>query len=133
MEAGVERGIRNEAWRAGQVATEWQAMDDASPESASPPPAGRAESTVCEDEEHDPCAKSIRISKNVYRAGTIVVLLLAVVLRLWAIDFGLPHLRTRPDEMPVVDYTMAPARGEADIDWPVFFSTQNEKISPVLP
>ena len=44
----------------------------------------------------DPSTNSPRIPKRIYRAGTIAILLLAVVLRLWAIDFGLPHLRTRP-------------------------------------
>jgi len=43
--------------------------------------------------------------------------LLAAGLRFWAIDFGLPHPRTRPDEEVVVERTALPARGEFDLKW----------------
>lgn len=50
----------------------------------------------------------------------ILLLVLAAALRFDALDSGLPHLRTRPDEDPVIQRTAGPARGEFDIDWTIY-------------
>ncbi len=98
-------------------------MVDASPSSASSPPASsnasrESKRTDAEDRELRPL--ELAVPDRPYRTGWILILLLAALLRFWAIDFGLPHLRTRPDEVPVVDHTVFPARGEANVNWPVY-------------
>jgi hypothetical protein len=45
------------------------------------------------------------------------VVLLGAGLRFWALDYGLPHPRTRPDEEVVAERTALPARGEFDLKW----------------
>lgn len=48
------------------------------------------------------------------------MLLTAGVLRLSALDFGLPNLLTRPDEAPVLELVEGPARGDFDLGWSVY-------------
>jgi hypothetical protein len=48
------------------------------------------------------------------------VLLLAVVLRFWALGLGLPNTRTRPDETPILQHSALPARGEFDLQWSIY-------------
>jgi 4-amino-4-deoxy-L-arabinose transferase-like glycosyltransferase len=47
------------------------------------------------------------------------IVLLAAVLRFWALDTGLPHPRTRPDEEVVIELTTRVARGEA-LAWGIY-------------
>jgi len=47
----------------------------------------------------------------------LACLALAAWLRFWALDFGLPHPMTRPDEKPVLDLTALAARGTLEFDW----------------
>jgi hypothetical protein len=53
----------------------------------------------------------------VYRVSVVAILVLAALLRLWALDFGLPNTRTRPDETGVIEKTILPARGQFDLEW----------------
>jgi 4-amino-4-deoxy-L-arabinose transferase-like glycosyltransferase len=55
-----------------------------------------------------------------YRTALGALVLLAAVLRFWALDAGLPHLLTRPDEEVVLARTMLPARGELDLRWQTY-------------
>jgi hypothetical protein len=48
------------------------------------------------------------------------ITLLGAVLRFQALDSGLPHPRTRPDEEPILQHTALPARGEFNLDWGVY-------------
>jgi hypothetical protein len=48
------------------------------------------------------------------------ITLLGAVLRFSALDSGLPHPRTRPDEEPILEHTALPARGEFNLDWGVY-------------
>ncbi len=48
------------------------------------------------------------------------ITLLGAVLRLSALDSGLPHPRTRPDEEPILQRTALPAQGEFNLDWGVY-------------
>jgi hypothetical protein len=57
------------------------------------------------------------IGARVYRAGAVAILVLAALLRFWALDSGLPNIRTRPDETEVIQSTVGPARGDFDVDW----------------
>jgi hypothetical protein len=55
------------------------------------------------------------------RAATAAaILLLAAGLRVWGLDAGLPNLRTRPDEIEVLQQTSRPARGLYRLDWSVY-------------
>jgi 4-amino-4-deoxy-L-arabinose transferase-like glycosyltransferase len=56
-------------------------------------------------------------------AAVVAIVLLAGLLRFWALDSGLPHLMTRPDELDVVMRTLEPARGEFDLGWSVYPSS----------
>lgn len=47
------------------------------------------------------------------------IVLLAAVLRFWALDTGLPHPLTRPDEEVVIEMTARVARGEA-LAWGIY-------------
>jgi hypothetical protein len=51
------------------------------------------------------------------------ITLLGAVLRFQALDAGLPHPRTRPDEEPILERTARPARGEFNLDWGVYPSS----------
>ncbi len=59
---------------------------------------------------------AMRSQRRFWGAAAALVLL-AAGLRFWALDFGLPHLRTRPDEEVVIERTALPARGEFDLKW----------------
>ncbi|MDP6979484.1 MAG: glycosyltransferase family 39 protein [Myxococcota bacterium] len=63
---------------------------------------------------------ALALSDRSYRVFVFAILALAAALRLWAIDFGLPHPRSRPDELVVVDLSAIPLDGKADIGWPVY-------------
>ncbi len=68
-----------------------------------------------------PCRQDLyKVPDRMYRFAVAAILLAALLLRLWAIDFGLPHTRTRPDELPVVQHTAEPARGDFAVSWPVY-------------
>jgi hypothetical protein len=53
-------------------------------------------------------------------AAALAILLLAAGLRFWALDFGVPNPRTRPDEYPVIQHTRRPALGNYDVRWSVY-------------
>ncbi|MBW2274619.1 MAG: glycosyltransferase family 39 protein [Deltaproteobacteria bacterium] len=53
-------------------------------------------------------------------AAALAILLLAAGLRFWALDFGVPNHRTRPDEYPVIQHTRRPALGMYDVNWSVY-------------
>ncbi|MBM4267301.1 MAG: glycosyltransferase family 39 protein [Deltaproteobacteria bacterium] len=59
------------------------------------------------------------------RSLLLVAAFLAIVavgagLRFWALDFGLPHLMTRPDEEVILVETKAPASGNFDFGYGVY-------------
>jgi len=60
------------------------------------------------------------LGARVYRVGAVAILVLAALLRFWALDSGLPNIRTRPDETEVIQSTVGPARGDFDVDWLVY-------------
>jgi len=60
------------------------------------------------------------LGARVYRVGAVAILVLAALLRFWALDSGLPNIRTRPDETEVIQSTVGPARGDFDVDWIVY-------------
>jgi 4-amino-4-deoxy-L-arabinose transferase-like glycosyltransferase len=60
------------------------------------------------------------LGANAYRVGAAAILVLAALLRFWALDSGLPNIRTRPDETEVINSTLGPARGDFDVDWVVY-------------
>lgn len=55
-----------------------------------------------------------------FRTTALAIVLAAGVLRFWALDAGLPHLRTRPDEELVLNHTLGPAQGNPDLRWAVY-------------
>jgi hypothetical protein len=55
-----------------------------------------------------------------YRAVAAAIVLVAAVLRFWALDMGLPHPMTRPDEEMILAYTSRPAEGKAGVGWAVY-------------
>ncbi len=57
---------------------------------------------------------------RLYRVSAVAILVLAALLRFWALDSGLPNIRTRPDETEVIQSTLGPARGDFDVDWVVY-------------
>ena len=60
------------------------------------------------------------LGARVYRAAALAIFVLAALLRFWALDFGLPNMRTRPDETAVIQSTLGPARGDFDLDFVVY-------------
>jgi hypothetical protein len=52
--------------------------------------------------------------------AALPILLLACLLRFWALDLGLPHKLARPDEDDVLEMTALPAQGEFDLGWSVY-------------
>lgn len=87
-------------------------MDDATS------PSSNAQSSTAHAKGSEP--ELFSVGDGSYRAGIAAILLIAAILRLWGIDFGLPHLRSRPDEFGVVVYTAEPAQGNWRIDWPIY-------------
>lgn len=69
------------------------------------------------DDEFD---TALALADRTYRVAVFAILLLAAGLRVWAIDFGLPHPRTRPDEYVVADLSAVPLDGKADVGWPIY-------------
>jgi hypothetical protein len=67
-----------------------------------------------------PSREAFQIEPKSYRLAVLAILLIAAGLRLWAIDFGLPHPHTRPDEYEVVELTAIPLDGQLDIGWPIY-------------
>jgi hypothetical protein len=65
----------------------------------------------------EPAIAGPAIGARVYRVGVVAILVLAALLRLWALDSGLPNIRTRPDETEVIQSTLGPARGDFDVEW----------------
>lgn len=49
-----------------------------------------------------------------------VIVVLAAVLRFWALDMGLPHLMTRPDEEMILVETRSPATGRFDLQYGIY-------------
>ena len=56
----------------------------------------------------------------VFPLAIVLITALAAVLRFWALDLGLPHLQTRPDESPVIQLTAQVARGEPRLGWNIY-------------
>jgi hypothetical protein len=55
-----------------------------------------------------------------FTAAAFAIVLVAAALRFWALDTGLPHPLTRPDEEVVLAQTRAPASGQADVQWAIY-------------
>lgn len=53
-------------------------------------------------------------------ASALLIVSLGAGLRFWGLDFGLPHLGTRPDETPVIDLTAKVAQGRYDVGWGMY-------------
>jgi hypothetical protein len=66
------------------------------------------------------CGGLAPVRRSTYRAAALAILLLAAALRFWAIDSGLPHPLTRPDEEVVIAQTKAPASGNYDVQWAIY-------------
>jgi len=49
-----------------------------------------------------------------------VIVLVAAALRFWALDLGLPHLMTRPDEEVILFQAGGPARGTFDLQYGIY-------------
>ena len=60
------------------------------------------------------------MSRRTNAAAAVAILVLAAALRFWALDSGLPHPMTRPDEEVVLAQTKAPASGNWDVRWAIF-------------
>jgi len=48
------------------------------------------------------------------------IVLVAAALRFWALDLGLPHLMTRPDEEVILFQAGEPAKGDFDLDYGIY-------------
>lgn len=59
-------------------------------------------------------------SRRAFGLAVVVLVLAAAGLRFWALDFGLPHHMTRPDEEAVIARTALPARGTFDLQWLIY-------------
>lgn len=60
-----------------------------------------------------------RLSRRELIAFAVIVLV-AAVLRFWALDLGLPHLMTRPDEEVILFQAGAPAEGKFDLQYGIY-------------
>ncbi len=60
------------------------------------------------------------MSRGAFRAAALAIVLVAGALRVAALDAGLPHLMTRPDEESIVFQTSKPAHGIWDLEWAVY-------------
>ena len=58
--------------------------------------------------------------RRAYAAAALAIIVLAATLRFWALDTGLPHPLTRPDEEVVLAQTKAPASGNYDVQWAIY-------------
>src|SRR5439155_26734577 len=58
------------------------------------------------------------------RAGLILVMIIGAFLRLWGLQFGLPHPFARPDEEVVVDLALGVLKDPNPhfFDWPTLFA-----------
>lgn len=54
------------------------------------------------------------------RAAFVAIVVVAAVLRFWALDLGLPHLMTRPDEEVILFQAGAPAAGDFDLEYGIY-------------
>ena len=48
------------------------------------------------------------LGARIYCAGAVAILVLAALLRFWALDSGLPNIHTRPDETEVIHWGVCP-------------------------
>lgn len=48
------------------------------------------------------------------------IVVVAAILRFWALDLGLPHLMTRPDEEVILFQAGAPAAGKFDLEYGIY-------------
>jgi 4-amino-4-deoxy-L-arabinose transferase-like glycosyltransferase len=55
-----------------------------------------------------------------YWTAFAVIVGMAAILRFWALDMGLPHLMTRPDEEVILVETRAPATGTFDLKYGIY-------------
>ena len=62
---------------------------------------------------------SVRAVKSGFRIGFLAIVVIAGALRFWALDAGLPHLMTRPDEEVLLLKTGLPAQGSLDLEYDV--------------
>ncbi len=53
-------------------------------------------------------------------AAALSIVAIAAALRFWALDFGLPHLMTRPDEEVILLATRSPASGHFDLQYGIY-------------
>ena len=60
-----------------------------------------------------------RLSRRELIAFAVIVVV-AAVLRFWALDLGLPHLMTRPDEEVILFQAGAPAEGRFDLKYGIY-------------
>ena len=58
--------------------------------------------------------------KTAYQLAAVAIVVVAAALRFWALDMGLPHPLTRPDEEMIVAHSVKPAQGQPDLDWAVY-------------
>ncbi|MEW6271396.1 MAG: glycosyltransferase family 39 protein, partial [Thermodesulfobacteriota bacterium] len=63
---------------------------------------------------------SQRAASRRYLCAFAVIVLVAAALRFWALDFGLPHLMTRPDEEVILVETRSPATGKFDLEYGIY-------------
>jgi hypothetical protein len=54
------------------------------------------------------------------RIAFVVIVLIAAALRFWALDLGLPHLMTRPDEEVILFQAGSPAEGKFDLQYGIY-------------
>src|SRR5690554_6606772 len=63
---------------------------------------------------------SLRAATPRYLCAFAAILVVAAALRFWALDFGLPHLMTRPDEEVILVETRSPAVGKFDLEYGIY-------------
>jgi len=60
------------------------------------------------------------VRRGGFRLAAIAIVALAAGLRFWALDVGLPHPMSRPDEGVVLAATRAPASGNPNVQWAIY-------------
>ena len=65
-------------------------------------------------------SESAKLERVAFASVFAAVVALAALLRFWALDLGLPHLLTRPDEFPILEQTVLAAKGQFDFSWSVY-------------